>query len=271
MRGGLDGQPHESIQVALRTPERVLGLISVDNLTSGRPITPANAPALVAFANVLATAVENVTLLEERDRRIEDLDADLRQRVAELEDLRECERQEQIEADAARHRLAFLAEASAILTASLDYADTLQSVARLAVAHLADWCTVDVVEQDGSFGQVAVAHTDPAQEALVGEVRRRYPPDLTGSRSHALMQVLHRGEALMVPAVTDAWLRANTRGGEHFRVMRKIGLQSYMCVPLVARERTLGAITFLSSAPERRYNTLDLTLAQDLARRAAMP
>ena len=268
VRGGLDGQPHQNLQVALRTPERVLGLIAADNLTSGRPITPASAPPLVAFASALATAVENVTLLEERAHRIEDLHGDLSRRVEELERLRALEREEHIAAEAAQRRLAFLAGASALLATSLDYEDTLRRVARLAVPYLADWCTVDMAAEDGSFGQVAVAHIDPEKEKLVGEVRRHYPPDPAGS--HALAQVLRSGRSLVISAVTDDWLRTNTRGVEHFRVMREIGLRSYMSVPLVARERILGTITFLSSLPDRHYGPDDLSLAEDLARRAAM-
>ncbi len=268
VRGGLDGQPHQNVQVSLRTPERVIGLIAVDNLTSGRPITPANAPPLAAFASALATAVENVTLLEERAHRIEDLYGDLHRRVAELERLRALEREEHLVAEAAQRRLAFLAEASALLATSLDYEDTLQRVARLAVPYLADWCTVDIVAEDGTLGQVAVAHVEPEMEQLVGEVRRRNPPDPAGS--HALAQVLRSGQPLLVSVVTDEWLRAHTRGDEHFRVMRKIGLRSYMAVPLVARERTLGTITFLSSLPGRHYGLDDLALADDLARRAAL-
>lgn len=268
VRPGLDGQPSQNLQVALRTPERVVGLIAADNLTSSRPIAPEDAPPLVAFANALATAVENVTLLESRAHLIENLDADLRRRVLELEELRTRERDEHLAAEAARRRLTFLAEASALLATSLDYSETMRRVARLAVAHLADWCTVDVVDEQGAFDQVAVAHEDPAREQMVAEVRRRYPPSPTGG--HALMQVIRGGRPLVVPVVTDDWLKANTRGEEHFRVMRAIGLRSYMCVPLIARERTLGAITFLSAAADRGYDADDLALAEDLARRAAM-
>src|SRR5438067_712857 len=67
VRTWLDGQPREGLRVALRTSEKVLGLISVDNLISGRPITPEDAPPLVAFANAFAAAVENIILLEERE------------------------------------------------------------------------------------------------------------------------------------------------------------------------------------------------------------
>jgi len=84
VRPRLDGRPGQSLLVSLRTNDSILGLISVDNLTSGRPLTPLDAPPLVTFATALAMAVENVLLREERARRIDDLDAHLHRRVHEL-------------------------------------------------------------------------------------------------------------------------------------------------------------------------------------------
>ncbi len=92
LREHLDGAPRQNLLVALRTAEAVLGLISVDNLITGRPVTPEEAPPLVAFANALATALDNVYLLEGHVRRISDLDVNLRQRISQLEWLRETSR-----------------------------------------------------------------------------------------------------------------------------------------------------------------------------------
>src|SRR5262245_7810347 len=75
----------------------------------------------------------------------------------------------------APHQLAFLAEASRVLAESLDYTTTLERVARLAVPILADWCVIELLEDDGGSRRVAVAHVDPAKEALSRDVRRRYP------------------------------------------------------------------------------------------------
>ena len=86
----LDGRPGPSLRVALRSAEAVVGYIAVDNLTSGRPVTPEDAPPLVAFANALASALENVAFLESRERHITTLNADLRQRVEQLTWLQEA-------------------------------------------------------------------------------------------------------------------------------------------------------------------------------------
>lgn len=171
------------------------------------------------------------------------------------------------QAEAAQRRMTFLATASQHLAASLDYATTLASVARLAVPELADWCTVDLVEADGTIKQVAVAHRDPAQAARVRAARQDSPPNPEGT--HALMQVLRTGQPLLVSTVTEQWLQQHARATEHFQTMRELHLSSYMCVPLVARERTLGALTFCATQAGR-YSADDLSLAADLARRAAL-
>ena len=92
LREHLDGVPGQNLLVAMRTAETILGLISVDNLITGRPVTPEDAPPLVALANALAIALDNVYLLEGHIRRISYLDVTLRQRISQLEWLRETSR-----------------------------------------------------------------------------------------------------------------------------------------------------------------------------------
>lgn len=162
----------------------------------------------------------------------------------------------------------FLSEASAKLSSSLDYRATLAGVARLAVPQLADWCAVDVLEEDGSTHRLAVEHGDPAKVEWAHELQRRYPPDL--SASQGLPGVLRSGRSEFYPEISDEMLVAAARDPEHLRLMREIGFTSAMIVPLVARERTLGAITLVSAESGRRYEKADLELAEELARRAAL-
>ena len=88
----LDGRPRQGLYVALRGGDQVLGIISVDNLTSGRSMTAADAPPLVTFANALAIALSHARTLERLERRVDDLHADLQRRLAELEWLRDIGR-----------------------------------------------------------------------------------------------------------------------------------------------------------------------------------
>lgn len=168
-------------------------------------------------------------------------------------------------AAAAGARLAFLAEASAELAASMDYERTLRRVAHLAVPKLGDWCSVTVVE-DGAPHIVAVEHVDPAQVALARELQQRFPdpPDREGG----VPEVLRTGRPVFVPVVTDAMLAAGAQDEDHLALIRRLGLASVIIVPLTARGAVLGALTLIRSDPARPFRRTDLALAEDLARRA---
>jgi PAS domain S-box-containing protein len=178
-------------------------------------------------------------------------------------ELREVE--ERRRAEKALH---FLSEASTELSSSLDYRSTLARVARLTVPRLADWCAVDVVEEDGGVHRLAVEHQDPEKVAWAHKLQERYPPDEDAPRG--LFEVLRSGRSDVYPEIPDQMLVAAARGPEHLRIMRELGFTSAMIVPLVARGRTLGAITLVSAESGRRYGRADLELAEELASRAAL-
>ncbi|MDQ3942789.1 MAG: SpoIIE family protein phosphatase, partial [Actinomycetota bacterium] len=180
--------------------------------------------------------------------------------ISVIEDITERKRVEQAQR--------FLAEAGASLSSSLDYRTTLACVARLAVPYLADWCVVDILEEDGSLDRLAVAHQDPEKVALVHELRERYPPDPDAPRGVA--QALRTGRPEFVPEIPESLLDEAAQDAEHREILRGLGLKSYMIVPLVARGRTLGAISLVSAESGRRYRQADLELAEELARRAAL-
>jgi PAS domain S-box-containing protein len=161
----------------------------------------------------------------------------------------------------------FLAEASSVLASSLDYRETLASVARLAVPALADWCAVDVLEEDGHLERLAVEHPDPEKVRMAYELERRYPPD--PDASGGLHHVLRTGKSEMMAEIPEELVERAARDERHRELLRKLDLRSYMVVPLVARSRTLGAISFVSAESGRRYGEHDLWLAEELARRAA--
>ena len=160
----------------------------------------------------------------------------------------------------------FLNEASDILASSLDYEVTLARVAHLAVAWLADWTYVDMVEADGSIRRVAVVHADLRYAERAREVLA-YPPD--PQSRHPVAQALATGQPVIQLDIQPEELVQTTRNAAHLALALELGLRSTLTVPLIARERTLGAITFLSAAPHR-YGATELALAMDLARRAAL-
>jgi PAS domain S-box-containing protein len=161
----------------------------------------------------------------------------------------------------------FLAEASSVLGSSLDYEPTLQSVAHMVVPFLADWCIIDLVADDGSLQQVAIAHVDPAKMELARTLRATYPPD--PHEPHSIWQAIHSGQAVLATEIADAELAARARDADHLHLLRAMAIGSHMIVPLIARERRLGTISFIA-AQAGRYNATDLTLAEDLAHRTAL-
>ena len=167
----------------------------------------------------------------------------------------------------ALRRYAFLAEAGEVLSSSLDYEQTLQHVARLAVPTLADLCIVDVVE-DGGLRRVAAAHADPQKSALLDELRRRYPA-ADGSPQPAA-RVMRSGKPELLPEITPDVVAAHTRDPEHAALIRAIGLRSHLAVPLVARGAIVGVISLGVTESDWRYGPGDVTFAEDLARRAAL-
>ncbi|CAN5659479.1 hypothetical protein BH18ACT11_BH18ACT11_21980 [soil metagenome] len=165
-------------------------------------------------------------------------------------------------------RFRFLAESGATFTSSLDYRATLANVARLAVPTLADWCAVDVLEEDGSVERLAVEHSDPDKVALAYELQERYPPNPETTRG--LRKVLRTNEPDMMAEIPEELLDEVAVDSEHREMMRELGLRSYMVVPMLARGRSHGAITLVSAESGRRYGETDLRFAEELARQAAL-
>ncbi|HEX2167437.1 MAG TPA: ATP-binding protein [Longimicrobiales bacterium] len=163
-------------------------------------------------------------------------------------------------------RADFMSEASRILASSLDYATTLRHVAQLAVPQVADWCAVDLVEE-GRILRVAVEHQDPERVALVRGLEEQYPPDpdATVGAPH----VIRTRKSQLVPFIPDELLENSARDAEHLRMLRELGLRSYIIAPLEARDQVLGAITFVYAESGRTYAEEDRLLIEDLARRAA--
>ncbi len=171
--------------------------------------------------------------------------------------------------DRSRERHRFLASASRRLSESLELDETLASLAQLCIERLSDWCAIDLVLEDGSLRRVVVEHRDPEKRALAGELYSRYPAE-RGIRAGGALQVVQTARPVLVTRVTDELLRRVARDEEHLRILRGLGLRSYICVPMSARGRVLGAITLCSDDPRRLHDELDLEVAEELAQGAAL-
>jgi signal transduction histidine kinase len=168
-----------------------------------------------------------------------------------------------------RERMTFLAEASELLASSLDYNHTLRQVAQLSVPGLADWCAIDMVGPDGEIERLGVAHEDPDKVRWAYELQDRYPPDPDAPTG--VPQVLRTGEPEFFPELPQELLDEAIGDDEELRrIIDELGLKSTICVPLVARGRTLGALTLIAAETHPPYTETDLALAIELARRAAV-
>src|SRR3954470_12997980 len=162
----------------------------------------------------------------------------------------------------------FVAKASELLASSLEYERTLSNVASLAVPEFADWCAIDMLEPDGSLGRLAIAHVDPDKIQLAHELAEKYPPD--ADAAYGVPNVIRTRRPELFSDIPDELLvEAASEVPELLDLLRQLGLRSSMCVPLIARDRVLGAITFIAAESGRQYDEHDLATAQDLARRAA--
>ena len=161
-----------------------------------------------------------------------------------------------------------LAEAGALLNSSLDYQETLRSITKLAVPAIADWCLIDLTDEQGGFTRIAASSADPADAELARRLQGHYAP--LPNDAGGVWRTARLGQSEVMTAVDDSVFAAVAPDPEHLEMARAMRLTSYICAPLTTRGRTIGVITFGLSKSARRFTTADLPLAEELARRAAL-
>ena len=167
-----------------------------------------------------------------------------------------------------REQADFLVQVSSALASSLDYSETLSQVARLAVPKIADWCTVDMLDADGVPRRLAIAHGDVRMIDLARSVEQRYG---TSSSPYSVQSVVATGRPVLLPSIADSMLVASAGDDdERLEQIRAFKLASYMCVPLSANNRIVGAISFVSAESNRHFTTSDVIFAEHVAARAGL-
>ena len=162
-----------------------------------------------------------------------------------------------------------LSEATHLLASSLDFGETIGRIARLTVPRLGDMCVIGVLDDDGPVRIEKVAAADPEKEALMAEKLERFPHDRAPAR-HPVSQVLRTGEPMLIPVVSEEGLKQAAHDEEHLELLRALGPKSSLVVPLRTRDHIFGAISLTTSESDRRFGPRDLSLATELARRAAL-
>ncbi|MCA1615376.1 MAG: PAS domain S-box protein [Acidobacteria bacterium] len=162
----------------------------------------------------------------------------------------------------------FLGDATTLLASSLDFETTLDAVARLSAPYLADYCLVDLLEDDGHIRRLVVAHRDPARAEAWREMQRRHP--VAPDSDHTVVRVLRTGRAELFREMGEEVLAGAIPEAAQRAELRRLGVTSAMTVPLVARGRIAGAVSFIAAESGRRYTERELRLAEELARRAGL-
>jgi PAS domain S-box-containing protein len=172
--------------------------------------------------------------------------------------------------EAKRHalRTEFLARVGEVLASSLDYEQTLRNVAGLAVPQIADWCAVDLFDDEGGRVPVAVAHVDPVKLETAERLRAYEPERLDPERG--IGRVRSTGESQLITEIPDELLVDAAVDEEHLRLLRAVGMRAALIVPMAVRGRTIGALTMVSAESGRSFDAGDLEFAEQIAARAAL-
>jgi signal transduction histidine kinase/DNA-binding response OmpR family regulator len=243
--------------------------IRVDLLRRGvqdyvtKPFLPGELRARVE--NLLQTKRARDVLMRESESQGRDLESLALQLAVRRRDLEAALEKERIQEERQR----FLADATSALAESLDSRETVARIARLAVPAFADWCLLDLLDEERNIRRVEVAHRDPADAPVAAELMR-FSAAPHGNLEHPPTKVLLRGAPVLLSDLDGDGLRRIAHSEEHFNLMKATAACSAISVALVTHGQTLGIITFICARSGRRYSQTDLVVAQDLARRCAM-
>jgi signal transduction histidine kinase len=207
--------------------------------------------------------------IEIRESNSRDAAIDLQRQVAEqmlLGALRE--RGLADDAEAARRRAAFLAEAGRLLAESVDQSTTLVALTKLALPTLGAWCIVDILEENSAINRLAIYHPDPEKQKLAEELESSWTPEPDDPFGAPAM--LREQRTIAITDDIDATLAASAHSPRNLLILRQLGIGSLLTVPLVARHRLLGAITFISAHGSATFSAEDVELAEDVATRGAL-
>ncbi len=182
--------------------------------------------------------------------------------------LLKAERDAHRELERSSDALRLMADVGTLLSSSLDYEAVLGKLTELLVPAIADWCAVDVHNDEGKIQRLAAFHADPAKIALAHAIEQRYPGD--PNAKHGVPNVLRTGQTEWMADIPDALLVSVAQNEEHLVLIRSLGLRSYVAVPLQARGRILGVLSIVLSESGRHYTADDVRYVEELARRASL-
>jgi PAS domain S-box-containing protein len=232
--------------------------ISMDDLPSVRVLRGESPEPLMMRTVNRATGEESWVLL--KAAAVRDGGGETESAVTIIEDVTAAKR--------SALRMEFLARASRLLVSSLDYQQTLRNVAGLAVPQIADWCAVDLFDQDGAREPVAVAHVDPAKLEMAERLRAYEPEELDPDQGIGLVR--RTGESMLYTEIPDELLVQAAVDDQHLDLLRSVGMRGVLIVPMTVRGRTIGTLSMVSAESGRAFETGDVELAEQIAEVAAL-
>jgi signal transduction histidine kinase/DNA-binding NarL/FixJ family response regulator len=229
-------------------------------------------PILVLTADVTQATKERALSVGAKDFLTKPLDiTEVLLRIRNLLHTRLLHQHQRIarrQAEDAERRASLLADASRVLTSSFDYHTTLSVLCRLIVPRIADYCVADILQADGTLVRAGISHVDAAKEALLRDVSDfqdgRIPPD------HPTLAALRQGRRTLAQEITPEMIDGVVASEEHRKVIEQLQPRSLITVPLTTSGHIHGVLVLVYSESGRRYESEDLRLAVELARRAAM-
>ncbi len=162
----------------------------------------------------------------------------------------------------------FLKKIDQALTLSLDYNLILKQVINLCVPAIADWVYVDQLQKDGSSKRIEVIHADPAKVKLAEETKKFTA--VADALNYPQARAQYKSRSILIPKITDEIIHKSAQNGDHKRIMKEINPNSLIAIPLIARGKTLGTLTFMVGESGRTYSKKDLKLAEEVARRTSL-
>lgn len=183
-------------------------------------------------------------------------DGSVREWIGTLTDVDERKRVEE--------QAAFLADASVLLTESLDPETILSRIGDLAVPRLADWCLIDVAHENGAHRRVVIAHADRQKVAMLANIDRNYP---LARDSDPLVQVIRSGKLQLRESIDPTYVESLARDERHLEIIRAMSLRSWILVPIISGGRVYGTLSLLHAESGRRFTQRDVPFTEDLAAR----
>jgi signal transduction histidine kinase len=241
-----------------------IGALSLAYTTDKHRYTTDDVDFIEEIANRAALAVENARLYRESQRALEEREEALSFRDETLL----LEREARARAEIAQRREAFLSEASSVLSMSLDYTSTLDDLARLVVSRLADWCSIELFDDNGTSSLAAAAHAKPDGEAILERIREEYLPATIPELPPR--HVLRYREPTLINNLPGAFWFDSAATPEHLILLDALETTALIIVPLFARNRTMGIMMLGRVKGTDPFLPDDVPMAIDLGYRVAL-